>query len=74
MVSTGGLLHNAHLCCVSFGFPSCLDDPNTHSSIDEVPYVEIEKWFHEYRDKLYEKKHGHNIRVFSWLPVYHDMG
>eukprot|EP01053_Blabericola_migrator_P011634 Blabericola_migrator_1__11633@NODE_6_length_26506_cov_44_936268_g5_i0_p1_GENE_NODE_6_length_26506_cov_44_936268_g5_i0NODE_6_length_26506_cov_44_936268_g5_i0_p1_ORF_typecomplete_len7931_score1366_80ketoacylsynt/PF00109_26/5_6e73ketoacylsynt/PF00109_26/1_5e75ketoacylsynt/PF00109_26/1_2e70ketoacylsynt/PF00109_26/3_7e59Ketoacylsynt_C/PF02801_22/5_4e33Ketoacylsynt_C/PF02801_22/5_1e43Ketoacylsynt_C/PF02801_22/2e38Ketoacylsynt_C/PF02801_22/2e24Acyl_transf_1/PF00698_21/5e55Acyl_transf_1/PF00698_21/6_9e7 len=74
MVTVGGLLHNAYLCCASFGFPTCLDDPTNTSSLDECPFIEFEDWLHQIRLPLHRMARGHDIRTFSWLPVYHDMG
>lgn len=74
MVSIGGLLHNSHLCCGSFGFPCCMDDVNQKGSIDDIPFEEYGTWFNDFRQVLHKKFTGHDIRTLSWLPVYHDMG
>lgn len=75
MVSSGGLLHNCHLCVASFGFPTVLDDPYVPlESIDDVKVECYEDWFQNIRQPIHMRRTGHPIRVFSWLPVYHDMG
>ncbi|KAF8821366.1 putative type I fatty acid synthase, partial [Cardiosporidium cionae] len=81
MVTHLSLLHNCHLCWLSFQFPSILEAPSdesvqeklNHSCISDYPlerYMEFWRFRHESSIKY----RGHRMRTFSWLPVYHDMG
>lgn len=75
MVTLGGLLHNCHLCILTFGFDVYLEEvesltPRTLSKLKLENFAD--KLFAAHR-KSYQR-YNHRIRCFSWLPVYHDMG
>ncbi|KAF8821373.1 putative type I fatty acid synthase, partial [Cardiosporidium cionae] len=81
MVTHMSLLHNCHLCWLSFQFPSILEAPidesdqekMNHCCISDYP-IERYMEFWQYRQESSIKYRGHRMRTFSWLPVYHDMG
>jgi len=75
VVTHGSLLHNVHLCGKAFGMPTYLDDSTRvgEPSFDVIPYKEFLP-FMIHRHRVSKAINGHNARVFSWLPVYHDMG
>ncbi|KAH0473142.1 MAG: uncharacterized protein KVP18_004727 [Porospora cf. gigantea A] len=62
-----------HLCGGIFGLTSVYEDPDTDVSLTDQPledYVEIMRP----RNEISKRVLGHPVRIFSWLPVYHDMG
>uniref|UniRef100_A0A0G4FTC3 Uncharacterized protein n=1 Tax=Chromera velia CCMP2878 TaxID=1169474 RepID=A0A0G4FTC3_9ALVE len=73
MVTHGSLLHNIHLIVLVFGFHSSLDDPTTHESARDFGLFRLDEFF-EKRHSISHKARGHRVRIFSWLPLYHDMG
>eukprot|EP00921_Rhytidocystis_pertsovi_P009458 GHVQ01015209.1.p1 GENE.GHVQ01015209.1~~GHVQ01015209.1.p1 ORF type:complete len:3891 (+),score=563.52 GHVQ01015209.1:853-12525(+) len=74
MVTHGGLLHNLHYCCRAIDFPSILDDETIcDQSLSKVPFEKFYDFF-EFRNDVSRRVRGNPLRVFSWLPIYHDMG
>lgn len=75
VVTHGSLLHNVHTCTKGFNFPYWIDGPGgiPCKGLDEFPLFE---GFHFWkaRHESSEAVLGHRVRIFSWLPVYHDMG
>lgn len=73
MVTHGSLLHNMHLNLRGIDICSSIEDPTTKISFSSIPY-------HEYwdgirrRNELSRRVLGHGVRIFTWLPAYHDMG
>ncbi|KAH0473626.1 MAG: LOW QUALITY PROTEIN: hypothetical protein KVP17_003558 [Porospora cf. gigantea B] len=62
-----------HLCGGIFGLTSVYEDPDTDVSLTDRPledYLEIMRR----RNEISKRVLGHPVRIFSWLPVYHDMG
>lgn len=75
VVTHGSLLHNCHACHSVFSFPSTADGPGgiPCKPLEEFPFFEA---FHFWEDRHNSSRValGHRSRIFSWLPVYHDMG
>lgn len=76
VVSHGSLLHNCHVCHKGFEFPYEVDGPNYLAggrALNDFPFFEA---FHFWENRHRSSRHvlKHRSRVFSWLPVYHDMG
>lgn len=75
IVTHGSLLHNCHACHKGFGFPYTVDGPGAIpcKGLEEFPFYEAFHFWEE-RHKSSRAVLGHRSTVFSWLPVYHDMG
>ncbi|CEM11755.1 unnamed protein product [Vitrella brassicaformis CCMP3155] len=90
MVSHGNLLHNTHLCVANYAFDPRDDyrtkhdlrkDSGGEADGSEEPFVplydrpmrDFVRWWYK-RQIQCRSVLGQNIRSFSWLPVYHDMG
>eukprot|EP00915_Cephaloidophora_sp_WS-2016_P009425 GHVH01013508.1.p1 GENE.GHVH01013508.1~~GHVH01013508.1.p1 ORF type:complete len:1977 (+),score=264.58 GHVH01013508.1:293-6223(+) len=75
VVTHGSLLHNVHICGKGFGMPNHLDDPSRVGEMD-FDALELEEFipYMRQRHAVSAYTQGHPARVFSWLPVYHDMG
>lgn len=75
MVTLGGLLHNCHLCILTFGFDIYLQEKKCMplGVLDELKLDQVPLNIFEAHQRLYER-YNTRIRCFSWLPVYHDMG
>ncbi|CEM18661.1 unnamed protein product, partial [Vitrella brassicaformis CCMP3155] len=69
MVTHGSLLHNVHCCASAPGCDSNIDDP----TIPNITYTRTREILMQ-RHEISERVRGHRLRLFSWVPVYHDMG
>lgn len=84
MVTHGSLLHNALLCARTIAFSEAIDGGDAEK-VDRGDEREDEVFgfscsaralpdVWERRVSASQRRLGHGVRVFSWLPVYHDMG
>lgn len=75
IVTHGSLLHNCHACHKGFSFPYTADGPGglPCKPVEDFPFFEAFN-FWPARHRSSRAVLGHRSRVFSWLPVYHDMG
>lgn len=82
MVSHISLLHNCYAAIRNFSFPARLDSfgakgnsdaVTSNLSLEQYSFYDCEKFWKE-RHRISVAALGHRLRVFSWLPVYHDMG
>jgi acyl-CoA synthetase (AMP-forming)/AMP-acid ligase II len=78
VVTLGTLLHNCYACIRNFSFPSWLDKPygvreKDDVTLEDYSFYDVQEFWKK-RQELSVKNLKHRLRVFSWLPVYHDMG
>ncbi|EZG44526.1 putative polyketide synthase [Gregarina niphandrodes] len=75
VVTHGSLLHNVHAAIHAFGLHNKYETPDEEAiCVDQFDYLSEMEEFWKLRHGISERVFGHRLKIFSWLPVYHDMG